>query len=66
MDNLKNIPINRTNVASEPHIEINTTIEGVATDQIVKDFENVATRQAENVIKKINQATYYTNGTRYR
>lgn len=66
MDNLKNIPIGRTNVASEPHIEINTTIEGVATDQIVKDFENVATRQAENVIKKINQATYYTNGTRYR
>lgn len=66
MDNLKNIPIGRTNVASEPHIEINTTIEGVATDQIVKDFENVATRQAENVVKKINQATYYTNGTRYR
>lgn len=66
MDNLKNIPIGRTNVASEPHIEINTTIEGGATDQIVKDFENVATRQAENVIKKINQATYYTNGTRYR
>lgn len=64
--NLKNIPVSRSNNVSEPHIEINTTVEGVATDQIVKDFENVATRQAENVVKKINQATYYTNGTRYR
>lgn len=64
--NLKNIPVSRSNNVSEPHIEINTTVEGVATDQIVKDFENVATRQAENVVKKISQATYYTNGTRYR
>lgn len=64
--NLKNIPVSRSNNVSEPHIEINTTVEGVATDQIVKDFENVATRQAENVVKKISQATYYTNGTRNR
>lgn len=64
--NLKNIPVSRSNNVSEPHIEINTTVEGVATDQIVKDFENVATRQAENVVKKISQATYYTNGTRYK
>lgn len=64
--NLKNVPVSRSNNVSEPHIEINTTVEGVATDQIVKDFENVATRQAENVVKKISQATYYTNGTRNR
>ena len=64
--NLKNVPVSRSNNVSEPHIEINTTVEGVATDQIVKDFENVATRQAENVVKKISQATYYTNGTRYK
>lgn len=64
--NLKNVPVSRSNNVSEPHIEINTTVEGVATDQIVKDFENVATRQAENVVKKISQATYYTNGTRPR
>ena len=58
MDNIKNVvPVNNRSV-SEPHIEINTTVQGVATDQIVKDFENVATRQAENVVRKINQATY--------
>ena len=51
--------------ASSPHIEINTTIEGVATDQIVKDFEHVATQQAENVVKRINNATY-TKGVRRR
>ena len=65
MDNIKNVvPMNNRSV-SEPHIEINTTVQGVATDQIVKDFENVATRQAENVVKKINSATY-AKGVRFR
>lgn len=65
MDNMKNVvPVNNRSV-SEPHIEINTTVQGVATDQIVKDFENVATRQAENVVKKINSATY-AKGVRFR
>lgn len=57
--NLKNIiPVSKANNVSEPHIEINTTVEGVATDQIVKQMEGVAQKQAENVVKKINQATY--------
>lgn len=65
MYNMKNVvPVNNRSV-SEPHIEINTTVQGVATDQIVKDFENVATRQAENVVKKINSATY-AKGVRFR
>lgn len=61
--NLKNIPVSRSNNVSEPHIEINTTVEGVATDQIVKQMEGVAQKQAENVVRKINQATY-TKGVR--
>lgn len=65
--NLKNIPIER--VSSQSHtyqIDNRTIVEGVATDQIVKQMEGVAQKQAENVVKKISQATYYTNGTRYR
>lgn len=66
MDNMKNVvPVNNRTSVSEPHIEINTTVQGVATDQIVKDFENVATRQAENVVKRINNATY-AKGVRCR
>ena len=65
--NLKNIPIEK--VLSQSHtyqIDNRTIVEGVATDQIVKQMEGVAQKQAENVVKKISQATYYTNGTRYR
>lgn len=58
VDLMKNVPIGRGVTTSEPHIEINTTVEGVATDQIVKEMEGVAQRQAENVVRKINQATY--------
>lgn len=66
MDMMKHVvPVNNRTSVSEPHIEINTTVQGVATDQIVKDFENVATRQAENVVKKINSATY-AKGVRFR
>ena len=58
VDLMKNVPISRGATTSEPHIEINTTVEGVATDQIVKEMEGVAQRQAENVVRKINSATY--------
>ncbi len=61
---LKDIPKD-TNVAHGQSVNIinNTTVEGVATDKIVKDFENVAAKQAENVVKRINNATY-TKGVR--
>ena len=36
VDLMKNVPISRGATTSEPHSEINTTVEGVATDQIVK------------------------------
>lgn len=65
--NLKNIPIERVSSQSPTYqIDNRTIVEGVATDQIVKQMEGVAQKQAENVVRKINQATYYTNGTRYR
>lgn len=58
MDNLKNIPIDRTSQSPTYQIDNRTIVEGVATDQIVKQMEGVAQKQAENVVKKINQATY--------
>lgn len=61
---LKDIPKD-ANVAPGQSVNIinNTTVEGIATDKIVKDFENVAAKQAENVVKRINNATY-TKGVR--
>lgn len=67
VDNLKNIPVEKASSHSLTYqIDNRTIVEGVATDQIVKQMEGVAQKQAENVVRKINQATYYTNGTRYR
>lgn len=64
--NLKNIPIERVSSQSPTYqIDNRTIVEGVATDQIVKQMEGVAQKQAENVVRKINQATY-AKGTRYR
>ena len=63
MDNLKNIPIGRTSQSPTYQIDNRTIVEGVATDQIVKQMEGVAQKQAENVVRKINQATY-TKGVR--
>ena len=57
--NLKNIPIERVSSQSPTYqIDNRTIVEGVATDQIVKQMEGVAQKQAENVVRKINQATY--------
>ena len=65
--NLKNIPVEKASSQSLTYqIDNRTIVEGVATDQIVKQMEGVAQKQAENVVRKINQATYYTNGTRPR
>lgn len=65
--NLKNIPIEKVSSQSPTYqIDNRIIVEGVATDQIVKQMEGVAQKQAENVVRKINQATYYTNGTRPR
>lgn len=57
--NLKNIPIERVSSQSPTYqIDNRTIVEGVATDQIVKQMEGVAQKQAENVVRKINKATY--------
>lgn len=62
--NLKNIPIEKISSQSPTYqIDNRTIVEGVATDQIVKQMEGVAQKQAENVVRKINQATY-AKGTR--
>lgn len=66
ISNLKNIPEKVSSQSPTYQIDNRTIVEGVATDQIVKQMEGVAQKQAENVVKKISQATYYTNGTRYR
>lgn len=59
VDNLKNIPIEKVSSQSPTYqIDNRTIVEGVATDQIVKQMEGVAQKQAENVVRKINQATY--------
>lgn len=64
--NLKNIPIEKISSQSPTYqIDNRTIVEGVATDQIVKQMEGVAQKQAENVVRKINQATY-AKGTRPR
>lgn len=64
--NLKNIPIDKVSSQSPTYnIDNRTIVEGVATDQIVKQMEGVAQKQAENVVRKINQATY-AKGTRPR
>ena len=57
--NLKNIPIEKVSSQSPIYqIDNRTIVEGIATDQIVKQMEGVAQKQAENVVRKINQATY--------
>lgn len=57
--NLKNIPIEKVSSQSPTYqIDNRTIVEGVATDKIVKQMEGVAQKQAENVVRKINQATY--------
>lgn len=47
------------------NIDINTTVDGVATNEIVKDMANVAKKQAENVITEINRRTY-AKGVRHK
>lgn len=64
--NLKNIPIEKVSSQSPIYqIDNRTIVEGVATDQIVKQMEGVAQKQAENVVKKINSTTY-AKGVRFR
>ena len=40
------------------NIDNSITVEGVATDKIVQDMENVATKSAEKVVSKINNMAY--------
>ena len=47
------------------NIDNRVTVERVATDQIVKDFEKVAQKQAENTVAKINSLAY-SKGVRRR
>ena len=58
MDILKNVSVNSRVQSPTYNIDNTTIVEGVATDQIVKEMEGVAQRQAENVVRKINSATY--------
>lgn len=58
VDNLKNIPEKVSSQSPTYQIDNRTIVEGVATDQIVKQMEGVVQKQAENVVRKINQATY--------
>ena len=58
MDVYRNIPIADREPSVVNNIDNRVTVEGVATDKIVKDFENVATKQAEKVVSKINNITY--------
>ena len=62
----RNIP--RRNGASQSpvyNIDSSITVEGVATNEIVKDMANVAKKQAENVITEINRRTY-AKGVRWK
>ena len=54
------IPEFQTRNAQSPvyNIDNSITVEGVATDKIVQDMENVATKQAEKVVSKINNMAY--------
>ena len=58
VDLMKNVPISSASQSPTYNIDNRTIVEGVATDQIVKQMEGVAQKQAENVVRKINQATY--------
>ena len=61
------IPEFQTRNAQSPvyNIDNSITVEGVATDKIVKDFEKVAQKQAENTVAKINSLAY-SKGVRRR
>ena len=62
----KNLPlINRNATPMNINIDSSITVEGVATNEIVKDMERVATKQAENVVAKINSMSY-AKGVRRR
>ena len=54
------IPEFQTRNAQSPvyNIDNSITVEGVATDKIVQDMENMATKQAEKVVSKINNMAY--------
>lgn len=58
LDIYRNLPIVDRTPSVVNNFDNRVTVEGVATDKIVKDFENVATKQAENVVAKINSMTY--------
>ena len=61
----RNIPIKNGTTPMSVNIDNRVTVEGVATDQIVKDFEKVAQKQAENTVAKINSLAY-SKGVRRR
>ena len=61
----RNIPIKNGTTPMAVNIDNRVTVEGVATDQIVKDFEKVAQKQAENTVAKINSLAY-SKGVRRR
>ena len=58
MDVYRNLAIANRTPSPVYNIDNRVTVEGVATDKIVKDFEGVAKKQAENVVAKINNRAY--------
>lgn len=54
--NISNISNSNSNPTYNITSQIN--VDGVATNEIVKNMESVATKQAENVIAKINRTSY--------
>lgn len=58
VDLMKNVPIGSASQSPTYNIDNRTIVEGVATDQIVKQMEGVAQRQAKTIIKEINNVTY--------
>ena len=59
------IPKFETRNAQSPvyNIDSSITVEGIATNEIVRDMANVAKKQAEDVVAEINRRTY-TKGVR--
>ena len=62
---IKNLPQNTGVQTVVPNIEINTTIEGVATNEVAKEFENIAKRQVEEGFRRANNAAY-AKGVRWK
>lgn len=67
MDAYRNMPIvdREPPVVNHNTIDNRVIVEGVATEEVAKEFERVAKKQAENVVAEINRRTY-SKGVRWK